>query len=284
MSNGAVSVSVVHPMGIGSIGSISFWQQDQNFWNQAQSSSASEARSNALITAMGSLMTNQAKGLASIANKTALDRVNSQFNAALKSAVQSVTASSDSSPPQASSIGIPATGTGTVPVSANTSLLTLGIVPNGKINVSDGTDTTTYVSSGTDTVADLIDGINKTAYGNAQVHATLNSNGQLVLTGNNVTASISVGGLFASNIGFGAKNDSFQPVAPTPSSSTSSSSSNSATSSTGTSGSSASATNATGRSPAAVFFNSSYAIQTGGTAETLLASSGLGGSLLNVLA
>jgi hypothetical protein len=60
-------------MGIGSIGSVgstSFWQDDQNFWNQAQSQAQSSAQSNALINAMGSLMTNQAKGLASIANKT----------------------------------------------------------------------------------------------------------------------------------------------------------------------------------------------------------------------
>jgi len=273
-------------MSIGSVGSISFWQQDQNFWNQAQSSSASAAQSNALINAMGSLMTNEFKGMASIANKTALDRVNAQFNAALQSAVQSVQATQNASTPQGSSVGTPAIGTGTVPVSANTSLLTLGIVPTGKISVSDGTNTTTYVSTGKDTVADLINGINKIAYGHAQVTATLNDSGQLVLTGNSVTDSVSVGGMFASNIGFGPKNDSFQPVAPTTntSSSSASSSSSSSASSTGSTSSSSTATANTAAPPSAVFYNSSYALQTGGTAETLLAGAGLGGSLLNLLA
>jgi hypothetical protein len=270
------------------IGSISFWQQDQNFWSQAQSQSQSSAQSDALITAVGSLMTNEVKGLASIANKSALDRVNAQFTAALQSAVQSATASSDASTSSTSSVGSPAIGTGTVPLSANTSLITLGIPAGGKVTVSDGTNTTTYASTGTDTVADLIGAINKTAYGNAQVNATLNGSGQLVLTGDSVTDSITVGGLFASNIGFGTTNSSFQPIAPT--SSTASSSTTSSSSSSGAAGSStSSASSSTGSSTtaptnSAVFFNSSYALQTGGTAETLLAGSGLGGSLLNLLA
>jgi peptidoglycan DL-endopeptidase CwlO len=277
-------------MTIGSTGSISFWQQDQNFWNQAQAASQSSASSDALITAVGSLMTNEVKGLASIANKTALDRVNAQFTAALQSAVQSATASSDpsSSSSSASSVGAPAIGTGTVPLSASTALITLGIPANGKVTVSDGTNTTTYTSTGTDTVANLISAINKTAYGNAQVTATLNASGQLVLTGDSVTDSITVGGLFASNIGFGTKNDSFQPTAPAPAPSTASTTSNSsstATSSTSSASSSTgSSTSTSTSSPGAVLFNSSYALQTGGTAETLLASDGLSGSLLNLLA
>jgi hypothetical protein len=267
------------------IGSISFWQQDQNFWSQAQAQSQSAAQSNALINAMGTLMTNEVKGLASVATKKAQDRVNAQLTAALQSAVQSVTAgSATSSASSTSSVGSPAIGTGTVPLSPSTSLITLGIPAGGKVSVSDGTNTTTYTSTGTDTVADLINGINKIAYGNAQVNATLNSSGQLVLTGNNVNVSVSVGGLFASNIGFGTKNSSFQPTAPTPSSSATSSSSGSSGSS-GTSSSSSSTGSANGApASSAVFFNSSYALQTGGTAETLLASSGMGGSLLNVLA
>ena len=76
-------------MGIGSIGSVSFWQQDQNFWQQAQAQDQASTASNALITAMGSLMTNEFKGIASIANQTALDRVNSELEAAAQSAVQS---------------------------------------------------------------------------------------------------------------------------------------------------------------------------------------------------
>jgi hypothetical protein len=180
-----------------------------------------------------------------------------------------------------------------VPLSPATSLITLGIPAGGKVTVSDGTNTTTYTSTGTDTVADLIGGINKIAYGHAQVTATLDSSGELVLTGNTVADSISVGGLFASNIGFGPKNSSFQPVAPTAStassSGTSTSSSSSGTSTSSSSSSTATSTSSTSNSSAAptssaVFFNSSYALQTGGTAETLLASSGLAGSLLNLLA
>ena len=55
-----------------SIQSLSFFQQDQNYWNQSQSVSQSLAQSDALITAMGTAMTNQASGLASIANQEAL--------------------------------------------------------------------------------------------------------------------------------------------------------------------------------------------------------------------
>src|ERR1700676_3530261 len=166
-------------MGIGSIGSVgstAFWQDDQNFWNQAQSQAQSSAQSNALINAMGSLMTNQVKGLASIANKTALNRVNAQLTAALQSAVQTATggAAATSSTPS-SSIGTPAAGTGTVPLLAPTALINLGIPAGGKVTVNDGTNTTTYASTGTDTVADLIGAINKIAYGHAQVTATLDS-------------------------------------------------------------------------------------------------------------
>ena len=268
-------------MSVGSVGSLSFWQQDQNFWSQAQTQSQSSAQSNALITAIGSLSSNEVKGLASIANQTALDRVNAQITAALQSAVQeSQNASAASS--TTSSAGTPAIGTGTVPLSANTSLLTLGIPQNGTITVSDGTNTTTFASDGKDTVGDLINAINNpNIAANAQVTASLNSSGQLVLTGKNVADSISVGGVFASDVGFDSKNDSFQPTAPTASpasSSTTSSTSSTPASSTSTGSSTTAATSS------AVPFNSSYALQTGGTAETLLASTGLGGSLLNLLA
>src|SRR5277367_6480563 len=137
-------------MGIGSIGSVSFWQQDQDFWNQAKAQSQASAASNALITDIGSLMTNQASGLASIANQTALDRVNAQLKAAAESAIQASQASSGTSSSSSSLSGAPAIGTGTVPLSANTSLLTLGIAPNSTFTLSDGTNTTSYVSQGTD--------------------------------------------------------------------------------------------------------------------------------------
>jgi Flagellin hook IN motif len=267
-----------------SIQSLSFWQQDQNFWNQAQAQAQASAASDALIGAMGSLMANEAKGLASIANKTALDRVNSQLTAALQSALQTAQqASSDSS--ASSTTGAPAVGTGTVPLSSTTSLLTLGIPQNGTITVSDGTNTTTYASTGSDTVGDLINAINNPNVAtDAQVTASLNAHGQLVLTGNNKSVSISVGGVFASSIGFGAKNDSFLPTAPASSSSSSSTASSSAATSatSGTTGSTG--TSASASAPTASLFNSAYALQTSGTAETLLASSGLSGSLVNLLA
>ena len=78
-------------MGIGSLGSVSFWQQDQNYWNQAQQQAQSAAASNALITTMGNLQTNKVRGLASIANELALSRVNAQLQAALQSAPADVT-------------------------------------------------------------------------------------------------------------------------------------------------------------------------------------------------
>jgi hypothetical protein len=277
-------------MGIGSIGSVSFWQQDQNFWQQAQAQDQASTASNALITAMGSLMTNEVKGLASIANQTALDRVNSELEAAAQSAVQSQTSGSTSSngaSTPASTTGSPATGTGTIPLTGGTSLLTLGIAPNSTISVSDGTNTTNFNPTTDSTVGDLINAINTAGPKNAQVTAWLNGAGNLVVAAQNKTVSVTVGGTFASDIGFGAKNDSFQPVAPSSSASSNSSSSGSsssaAASSTGTSSSSSPSPNTPTVSTASLF-NSAYALQTGGTAETLLASTGAGGSLLNLLA
>ena len=40
-------------MGIGSLGSVSFWQQDQTFWQQAQAQDQATTASNDLISAMG---------------------------------------------------------------------------------------------------------------------------------------------------------------------------------------------------------------------------------------
>jgi hypothetical protein len=275
-----------HSMGIGSIGSVSFWQQDQNYWSNVQAENQAQSASTALISSMGAAVSNEAQGIASIANKEALDRVNAQLTAALQSAVQASQGASSSSA-TASTTGSPATGTGSVPLSPTTALLTLGIPPNGTITVSDGTNTTTYASTGTDTVGDLIYAINNpNIAANAQVTATLNSSGQLVLTGKNDTDSISVGGVFASNVGFGANNDSFQPTAPTPSSSSaSSSSSGTAASATSTaSNSAASSTAGSSVSSTGILNNSALALQTGSTAETLLSNSGLTGSLVDLLA
>jgi flagellar hook protein FlgE len=103
-----------------------------------------------------------------------------------------------------------AVGTSTgVDVSSTTTLASLGITSGETITVDDGTNTTTYTSTGSDTVGDLITAING---GSAAVTASINSSGDLVLTGNNDLASITVGGTAASDIGFGAGENSFNPT------------------------------------------------------------------------
>jgi hypothetical protein len=299
-----------------SVGSISFWQQDQNFWAKGQQQSQTQVASAALISAMGSAVTSRTQGLASIANQTALNRTNTALTAAIQSELQqtqsgssSPTSSSSStsssgssaSAPAAPTVATPAIGTGTVPLTAGTSLLTLGIPPNGVITVSDGTNTTTFASDGKDTVGDLINTINNTSNAkNAQATAYLNSSGNLVITGNNTTDPISVGGLFAQNVGFGQNNNSFAPVAPPTStassgtsgaaSSSTSSGTSSASNSTNSSSSSASSSGTSASTAAAAtsayagLFNSALALQSTGTAEFLLAANGSAGTTLNMLA
>ena len=267
----------------------SFWQQDQSYWSQAQQSAQTQTANNSLITDMGSLMTNQVKGLASIATQEALTRTNNQLTAALKSAIAQTTGSTNaSSNTPAPATPTEATGTGTVPLLATTSLMALGIPPNSGISVSDGTYTTTYNTTGTDTVGDLINAINNTTQSNnAQVNAYLDTSGHLVISALNNTNSVSVTGLFAQNIGFGSSNDSFSPPPPVSSSSGSAAPTNASSSSSNTSSSSAStstaSTPATGTSSTGLL-NSSTALHSGGSAEALLAASGLSGSLVNLLA
>jgi flagellar hook protein FlgE len=109
-----------------------------------------------------------------------------------------------------------ATGTGTVTNLTDSTLLSsLGIGNTDKITINDGTaNTTTFTSSASATVGDLINAINSGATGNAAVTASL-SGGNLVLTGNNDTASITVGGSGAgdaSDLGFGTGNNDLQPT------------------------------------------------------------------------
>jgi hypothetical protein len=299
-----------------SVSSISFWQQDQNYWNKAAQSSQQQQLSSAVINNLFGASTTLSAGLASIANQTALGRVNSQLTSAVQDALNSLnggssstdSSSSTSSASSSSSSGsstsssssaaltAPASGTGAVPLSTSTSLFTLGILAGGTITVNDGTNTTTYKSTGKDTVGDLINAINTNVYGNAQVTASLNASGKLVITANNQTASIQVGGAYAGNVGFGAGNNFFQPTTPT-SAGGSSTSSGASSSSTGTSGgsgttgsSSSSATSSTSAvktstaSSAVGLLNSALQLQTGGTAEILLASNGISGSLVNLIA
>jgi hypothetical protein len=282
-----------------SIGSGSFWQQDQNFWARSQQTTQAQALSATVINQMFGASSTLTTGLASIANQTALDRVNTALTAAVQGALSptsasptassstSATGSSSSSSSAASSAAAPvvaaaATGTGTVPLTSGTSLLGLGFLTRGSFTVSDGTYSTTYQSTGTDTVGDLINAINSGAPGNAQVNAWLNGSGNLVISSLNKIDTVSVSGDYAAALGFGNTNATFAPVTPPPVSHPVVSSS--ASGSGSSSNSSSSATNGTATAASGIAKNSALALQTGGTAELLLASSGSAGSLLNILA
>jgi hypothetical protein len=290
-----------------SIGSVSFWQQDQNYWSSAQQNSQTQAESATVISQMFGASTTLATGLASIANQTALSRVNTALTAAVQSALNASTSTTSSastastaSPSTSASatpavtFPAPATGTGTVPLTSGTSLLGLGFLTRGNFTVSDGTYTTTYQSTGSDTVGDLVNAINANAPGDAQVTAWLNGSGDLVITSKNLTDTVTVSGDYASALGFGSSNDTFTPTAPSPppgsTSATSGSSSTSSTSSTSTGSSSsgsssgASSTGGSATPSSGIPINSAYALQTGGTAELLLSSNGSSGSLVNLLA
>ena len=278
-----------------SVGSVSFWQQNQNYWARAQERSQSLAQTDALITFMGNAVTAQSQGLAAIANQTALSRVNTQLSAAVQSALQGNTGSTTGSSSNNSNSGAassasapppppaPASGTGTAPLMTGTSLFTLGILKGGSVSVSDGTNTTTYTSTGTDTVGDLVNAVNANVFGNANVAAGLNANGQLVFTAKNNTTTIFVGGSYAPNIGFKAGNQTFAPAAPPappPSASTSTGSNSGTASSTSTS---ASKSTGSTSSSSGIANSSALALQTGGTAAILLASNGGAGSIVNLL-
>ena len=286
-----------------SVGSVSFWQQDQNFWAKSQQVTQAQTLSSTVIDQMFGATSTLSTGLASIANQTALNRVNTALTAAVQGALNptsaSSTASSSTSSSAASSssssaskaaapvVSAPATGTGTVPLTSGTPLLGLGFLTRGDFTVSDGTFTTTYQSTGTDTVGDLVSAVNSGAPGNAQVRAWLNGSGDLVITSLNKLDTVTVGGDYAAALGFGSANATFAPVTPPPVSHPVISSSTSAGGSTASSSSSSSATGGSSSTAAAtsgIANNSALALQTGSTAELLLASSGSAGSLLNILA
>jgi hypothetical protein len=287
---------------IGSVGSVSFWQQDQNYWTQVQQNNQTLSQNSTVISQMFGASTTLATGLASIANQTALDRANTALTAAVQSALSASSASSSSSTSTSSTassttsasstpavtFAAPATGTGTVPLTSGTSLPGLGFLTRGNFTVSDGTYTTTYQSTGADTVGDLISALNANAPGNAQVTAYLNGSGNLVIASKNLTDTVSVSGDYASALGFGSNNSTFTPTAPSSAASstsaTSSSSGTSTSSSSSGSSSGASSTGASASPPSGIPLNSAFALQTGGTAELLLASNGSSGSLVNLLA
>src|ERR1700733_348969 len=109
-------------------GTTSFWQQDQNYWSQSQGWGSTISATTSLNNAMASAETSLGKGLAAIANKTALNRVNSELIAGIQSALGGTTGSSStSSGPStasaASTPSLPATAKGKVALSLGTTLV-----------------------------------------------------------------------------------------------------------------------------------------------------------------
>jgi hypothetical protein len=290
-----------------SIQGVSFFQQDQNYWSQAQAQSQASTADASLINVMGTAETNLVKGLASIANQTALNRVDSQITALVQQVLHpssgstsspssgssgSSSGSSSSAASASSTAAAPATATGTVPVTTGTSLATLGILPGGTISVGAGGNVTKYTSSGTDTIADLINALNVDLPTNAGVTAALSSTGQLVITGRKDTDTITVegSGNDAAAIGFGVSNNTFEPKAASspasaPASSASSASSNSSTAAaSGTGGSGASSTNTASRTPTSLPSYLALAEQGVSTAAGILSADGVSGTLVDLLA
>lgn len=281
-----------------SISSLSFWQQNQNFWARAARRSQSLASSAALMSVMSDAITNQARGMASIANQTALDRTNTALSAALQSALSGSTTTSGGSsssstasasgstsastgPGDAGAISGPATGTGKVPLTSSTSLQTFHIIKGGTFSVSDGIGATVYTSNGHDTVGDVINAINSASPGHAQAFAWVDGKGKLNVAATDTTHTITIGGTAAAALGFATGNTFFQPSMSTTSTSTASAS---GTPASGSSGQSSNTTKPASPSPKPFAQNSAPALLTGGTAEILLASNGSAGFLVNLLA
>lgn len=282
-------------MSIGGIGStLSFWQEDQNYWQQARQADNAIAATTSVINAISNAETNLGKGLASIANGTALNRVNSQITALVEQLLHpsgSTGSSSSGSGGAASSASAkgasgpsPATGTGTVVLRTSTPLSTLGILAGGTITVGTGANTTTYTSTGTDTVADLLNAINLNLPTNANVTASLNAQGRLVITSRDTKSAIFIGGSGndAAAIGFGVGNNTFLAKSGSGSSSASNGSTGSTAASAGasSSGSSKAASN-TGKTTQSY---TTVAAVTARTAASLLSDSGVGGTLVDMLA
>ena len=257
-----------------SIGSsTSFWQLDQNFWARSKQESNYLAATTSVINAISTAETNQGKGLASIANSTALNRVNTQLSQEIQNVLSGNTgqplSSTSTSSTKSQTVPVAATGTGTKALTVGTPLSLLGVLHGGEITVSAGANTTTYNSTGTDTVGDLLQAINANDFGSAQVSASLSRSGNLVITSKNTTDVITVGGLYASNIGFGVGNNSFKPTKTTaPAASTPT---------TTPSSSKTSSTASTAKS------YSTPATEMVGTAASLLSDSGAAGNLVDML-
>lgn len=250
------------------------------------------------MSVMSDAITNQARGMASIANQTALNRTNAALSAALQSALQgpngtsagsSGSASGDSgtgstsastSPGDTGAISGPATGVGKVPLTSSTSLQTFHIIKGGTFSVNDGIATTIFTSNGSDTVGDLINAINNASPGHAQAFAWVDGKGKLNVASTDTSHTITIGGTAAAALGFGTGNTVFQPATST----TNSTAAATGTSATGSTAQSSKSASTASPSPKPFAQNSAPALLTGGTAEILLASNGSAGFLVNMLA
>jgi hypothetical protein len=269
---GTASPGSASAMSVSSIGL--FLQSAANSFGSVQGSwNASVGATDSLMSAMSASLTNEAKGEAAIANGEALTRTNNQISQIIQNSLNGTTG--DSGTGSSSSTGTykpakAATGTGNKSVSVTTPLSTLGILKGGSVYVSAGGNTTTYTSTGSDTVGDLLAAINVNQPNSAQVKASLNSRGDIVLTSKNTKDQINVSGVYASNIGFAAGNQTFKPTAAsgTPPSTTTSSTSSTTTATPAKANTSLQSSLATNNSSAASF----------------LADSGASGSLVDMLA
>jgi hypothetical protein len=269
-------------MSIGSIGSSpSFFQQDQNYWSEAQAQSQASSADDSLIDVMGQAETNLAKGLAGIANSTALKRVNSEITSLVEQALNPSGSSTSSSSSRSSGSSTSSSSTSSSSPAPATGV---GTTPGGTITVGTGVNTTTYTSTGTDTIADLIGTINVDLPTNANVTASLNAKGQLVITSRDDTSAIFVGGSGndAAAIGFAVGNNTFLPKSASTSPTSSVSSNSSAgSSSSGTSSSSASTSSSAAKT------SKSYATitsETASSAASILSANGVSGNLVDMLA
>jgi hypothetical protein len=254
-----------------SIGGVtSFWQQDQNYWSPSQGWGSTISATNSLINAIGVAETNQGKGRAAIANGEALARVNNQIKSGIQDYIKAVNGSSTGS--SSGTKAEPATATSTKAVSVSTTLSSLGVLQGGSFYVTSGKNTTTYTSTGSDTIGDLISTLNTNLPGNAQVTASINSKGRLVIASKNTTDQISISGVYASNFGYAVGNQSFKPTKATAPAATSSTSTTSSSKTTSTSTKSS-----TAGLPSVSTLNAT-------SAATLLASSGASGSLVDLIA
>ena len=275
-----------------SIQSLSFYQQDQNYWQQAQAQSAAQSADDSLITVMQNAETNLGKGLASIANNEALTRTKSQLTALIQQVLDgsssgsttnasSTTASASSTSSSSTASTTPATGTSTVPVTTSTPLSTLGVLPGGTFSIDDGTNITNYTSTGTDTIGSLITAINS---GPAFVTASLNASGHLTITARSTKDIITVegSGNDAAALGFGVGNNSFAPKKPAATSAASTSASASGTSAS-TTASSGSSTGSSSKSSTSASV-STIGEEISSSAASILSASGVSGTLVDMLA